>query len=188
MNTPGHAVLNLALLGGPAPRRLAAPILAGAVLPDAPIVLFYLWEKIARGATEAAIWGELYFRHDWQLCFDVVHSIPLAAGGWLLARARGMQRLAAFWASVLLHAACDLPLHHDDGHRHFLPFSSWRFASPLSYWDPRHHGALTAAGEAAIVMAASVVLWRRYRSGGARTALLLVCFLYVFAYAALYVG
>jgi len=44
---------------------------------------------------------------------------------------------------MALHALFDFPLHHDDGHRHFWPFSEFRFDSPVSYWDP---GPTTGTG------------------------------------------
>ncbi len=62
MNTPAHAVLNLALLGSGRGREFTRPILAGALLPDLPILLFYLWERPVEGSSEALIWSEAYFR------------------------------------------------------------------------------------------------------------------------------
>ena len=65
------------------------------------------------------------------------------------------------FASMLLHVAGDLPFHHDDGHRHFFPFSDWRFESPISYWDRDHYGGVFAWVEAAAVFAGCLVLvWR----------------------------
>ncbi|MGI8738245.1 MAG: hypothetical protein ACR2KU_00935 [Gammaproteobacteria bacterium] len=63
-----------------------------------------------------------------------------------------------------LHVLFDLPLHHDDAHRHFFPFSDWRFYSPVSYWDPAHYGDIVSACEILAVAVGSVVLWRRYES------------------------
>ncbi len=177
MNTPAHAILNLAVLGG-AGRRHTAPVLAGAVVPDLPIFAFYAWQKLVTGRSESAIWGDLYFRPEWQTFFDIFNSVPLALAVWIVARARGLPGLGAFSLSVLLHAACDLPVHHDDGHRHFLPISHWRFESPLSYWDPQHYGMIGAGLEGAMVLGASCVLWQRYPSATARTPLAVVNFLY----------
>jgi hypothetical protein len=57
-------------------------------------------------------------------------------------------------ASALLHMFFDLPLHHDDAHRHFLPLSDWRFESPISYWDPRYYGNIVIRIEMAFAMLA----------------------------------
>ncbi|MEM6473227.1 MAG: hypothetical protein AAF802_26940 [Planctomycetota bacterium] len=44
-----------------------------------------------------------------------------------------------FFASCMLHTAVDIPVHHDDGPLVFWPLNwSYRFASPVSYWDRNH--------------------------------------------------
>ena len=41
----------------------------------------------------------------------------------------------------LFHFAVDLPTHHDDGSFPFFPFNwTYRFYSPISYWDPNRMG------------------------------------------------
>jgi len=64
-------------------------------------------------------------------------------------------------ASASLHMLCDLPVHHDDGHRHFLPISNWRFESPVSYWDPEHFGLVFAALELIFALAGLVYVIRK---------------------------
>lgn len=158
MHTPGHAVVNLALLGASAPPELAVPILLGATIPDVPVMVLYLSERLLHHTSEARIWSECYRRPFWQNTIHALHSIPgslLALCGSLLF---GQTWLAAFFGSALLHAMIDLPIHAEDAHRHFLPFSSYRFISPLSYWDPRHHGRLVALIEVVLVAASSFVL------------------------------
>lgn len=177
MNTPAHAILNLALLGRGADRAFAAPILAGALLPDLPIFGFYLWNRFFMDASERVIWGDLYFRASWQSLFDVFNSIPLAALGALAAWWAGSRGWLLFFASLALHALLDLPLHRADAHRHFLPFSDWRFESPVSYWDPAHYGAWSSAFEILAVIAASGVLWRVYPRTAPRAILALICML-----------
>jgi hypothetical protein len=63
---------------------------------------------------------------------------------------------------MLLHSLGDLPLHHDDAHRHFFPFLDWRFSSPVSYWDPEHHGQWVSLIEFSGVLAASVFMYWRW--------------------------
>ena len=55
----------------------------------------------------------------------------------------------------------DLPLHNDDAHRHFFPFSDWRFSSPVSYWDPQHYGYWASLVEFSCVLLASIFLYLR---------------------------
>ena len=62
---------------------------------------------------------------------------------------------------MLLHSLGDFPLHHDDAHRHFFPFSDWRFISPISYWDPAHYGNWASLLEIFAVLAISIFLYCR---------------------------
>ena len=134
-------------------------MVTGAVLPDATMFLFYGYQKYV-GSSEASIWGELYFLDHWQYFFDVFNSFPIALVLLLIA-----WRCKSRWAqllllSAMLHMACDLPLHHDDGHRHFVPLSNWRFASPISYWDPQRYGWIVAPIELVGSVAALVLVLR----------------------------
>ena len=81
----------------------------------------------------------------------------------------------AFAAAGLLHLALDFPLHNDDARRHFWPISDWVFESPLSYWDSAHHAAWVAPFGLAAVLAAAVVLWRRWPGWWKRGLVLAAC-------------
>lgn len=187
MTTPAHAALSLIVLGRS--ERNALPVALGAVAPDLPMLVFYLWERLARGVSEGRIWSERYFDPGWQVVFDIPSSIPLlvlalgillvligrrstAAGGIPPAgvaaapRPATLTAAALFVASMILHALGDLPVHREDAHRHFFPFSDWRFTSPVSYWDPDHYGGYAAIGEMLLVLAVSVFLFRAYRGRG----------------------
>ena len=74
------------------------------------------------------------------------------------------QGIALLFASIILHALEDLPVHHDDAHRHFLPLSDFRFESPVSYWDPNHYEGIVGALEIGLVLIASIYVLRRARS------------------------
>lgn len=164
MNTPAHAILNLAILSRKQKPDWNPLIIWGALIPDITMFIFYLWLKLATDIPERQIWGEEYYRPFWQLTFDFFNSIPLALlglGVMVYARRTGM---ALLFASILLHCFEDLPLHHDDGHRHFWPFSNFRFESPVSYWDPNHYGVIASRIETGLVLLASVYVFRRVRS------------------------
>ena len=179
MHTPGHAVVNLATLGCIVGHEGA--VLAGAILPDLPIVILYLYER-ARGTPEQTIWAVCYQNRFWLAIIHGGHSLPLALLGAGLGWLAGLPALAAFFASVTLHAAADFPLHAIDAHRHFLPFSQYRFISPISYWDERFHGKQVALLEALLVLGCSLWLVRRGVSRLAAAALLLVNLGYVRSY------
>ncbi|MDE2944236.1 MAG: hypothetical protein OXT63_08490 [Gemmatimonadota bacterium] len=186
MTTPAHAALSLIVLGRS--ERNALPVALGAVAPDLPMLVFYFWERLARGVSEGRIWSERYFDPGWQVVFDIPSSIPLLvlALGILLVligrrstagrippaevtaapRPARLTAWALFVASMIIHALGDLPLHREDAHRHFFPFSDWRFTSPVSYWDPDHYGGYAAIGEVLLVLAVSVFLFRAYRGRG----------------------
>ena len=162
MQTPGHALINLATLGSIVGHEGA--VLLGAVLPDVPIMVLYLFERL-RGTPEDVIWSVCYQKPLWLAIVHGGHSIPLSIIAIAISLLCGMPGLAAFFGSVLLHALGDLPVHAIDAHRHFLPFSQYRFISPLSYWDPRFHGKQVAFVEWLLVAASSIGLigWRLAR-------------------------
>ncbi len=180
-------MLNALILGRGPWRAAWLPITAGAVMPDLPIIAFYVYQRGVLGTPDAFIWSSAYFQPDWQLLFDLFHSLPLLCLAAVISwRARALH-LLAFITSMILHCLTDLPLHHDDAHAHFLPLSNWRFESPISYWDARHHGHLIAAVEMLFVLGGAGVLVLRspikaWRIVGALTLLSYAMF---FAFAAI---
>jgi hypothetical protein len=145
--------------------------------------LFYLVMKEVRRLPDSEIWSRTYYDPGWQASFDLGHSLPLIALGFALAWLAHSERAMAFFGGMALHVPEDLFTHHDDGHRHFYPLSDWQFSSPISYWDPNHHGRIAAPIEALLGLAGCVVLFRRHRSLGARIALALVGGAYLLAFA-----
>ncbi|WP_257461528.1 hypothetical protein [Archangium lipolyticum] len=135
MQIPGHVVLILWLLGGGVPSLPALPILAGAIAPDVPIVILYLRERYLQGLPEERSWRERYQRPFWLNLIHGAHSLPLSLAGALGGLVLGSAAVTAFFASVFLHALADLPVHAEDAHRHSLPFSHYRFISPISYFS-----------------------------------------------------
>jgi hypothetical protein len=182
MHTPGHAVVNVAFLGTCTSPSLAAPILAGAIVPDLPIFYLFARERWLRRTPEAQIWADHYQRRFWQNLIHGTHSVPLAIAGAVLGLALGWGEVAAFFSSALLHSAADLPVHVQDAHRHFLPFSHYRFVSPFSYWDARYHARYIALIELAMVWAGSVVLFSWELPAAAVVLLIMVDAWYPFNY------
>jgi hypothetical protein len=163
MNTPAHAVFNLVLLGQKKQPQWNPLIIWGAVIPDLAMFGFYLWMKLT-DVPESQIWQVEYFSPTWQLLFDLFHSIPLALLGIGIMLYFKRTGVALLFGSVALHALEDLPLHHDDAHRHFLPLSNFRLESPFSYWDSAHYGNILRPLELALMAGASVYVFRRVRS------------------------
>ena len=139
MNTPSHIAASLLVWRDEKDWLPISAIVVGGLVPDLPMVGFYAYQKLWAGHSESEIWGAggLYFQSNWQLLFDLFNSIPIfiviAAVCYYFGQNFGYWRCGYLLAaSALLHMLCDLPVHHDDGHRHILPLSNWKFASPVS--------------------------------------------------------
>jgi hypothetical protein len=156
MHTPGHVVLNLTVIGSVFGHEGA--IVAGAIIPDLPIVALYLFER-SRGTPTDIIWSVCYQRKHWLAIIHGAHSAPLALAGMLVGGFFHQTAVILFFVSVLAHALCDFPLHAMDAHRHFFPISDYRFISPISYWDIRYHGRTVARIEGLLVLFCSVYLY-----------------------------
>lgn len=158
MNSPAHVVFSLALLGRPNAIKYALAITAGALIPDAFMLMFYAYERLL-GVPETVIWNDHYHLPFWQNLFDIVNSIPLLLAALFLATYRRKYTWSFVFGSMLIHCLLDLPVHHDDGHRHFFPFSDFRFQSPVSYWDARYHGNIVGLIEVLMFMVSVIYLW-----------------------------
>lgn len=188
MNTPSHSILNVAILDRPNfYAGCTWPILVGSWMPDAALFVFYAWGRLSR-IPPVDLWRELYFHPVWQDIFAIGNSIPLALIGLGVFSRLQRPAWAALFASMLLHHLEDLPLHHDDAHRHFWPLSDYRFISPVSYWDPAHLGRFGALTEGVLTGIASIMLLRRVRSPWARGSIVLVNSLYLMGYLAFYLA
>lgn len=164
MNTPAHVIVNLLCLGRKDTVSTLAPVITGSLLPDAAMFVFYFIEKVVRRTPETLIWRVTFYQDNWQNLFAIFNSLPLALLGLGLSFLLQSSVACLFFTSMILHILGDLPLHHDDAHRHFVPFSNWRFRSPISYWDPRHYGGIVTVIEIVVVIGSCIALWLIYKS------------------------
>lgn len=179
MNTPSHMLLNLALLDHGISRGLTFPIIIGALIPDIPIALLYVIDKIVFYKQDSVIWKKDY--QEWRWVFDSFHSILFTSFGMLIGLLIGSVAVRFFFLSWLLHIVFDFPFHNSDAHAHLFPVSKLRFRSPISYWDLNHYGKLGATLELMLVTASSLVLWHRYSQFWPRLALA-ASFILIFMY------
>lgn len=174
MITTTHAILNTALLGRKAHPERNWPLVLGSILPDVPMFLYALLMILMRGRWDAAGKANLSEYHFRELWVDWAHSIPLAVAGLLLFLLIKNKWGIYFFAAMFLHDLEDFPVHAEYSHRHFLPFSSYRFFSPISYSDPHHYGNIVAPIEWLVVLLCIGILWRRGLSSWVQVFLLCV--------------
>lgn len=182
MNTPSHAILNLTLLGKTIYPQANLVIVFGGVLPDIPIFIFYGWAKLIAKMPENKIWSEAYYHPAIQDIVALFHSIPLALIGLIIAWLLKQEILQIFCLSLVLHSLFDLPVHHDDAHRHFFPFSDYRLISPISYWNPKHYGNIVALIEIILVLLGTIWSFSMVHSSIGKGLMILVNGFYGFGY------
>lgn len=158
MNTPAHIIFSLALLGPRRAAKFAVAITIGALLPDVMMMVFYAYEKWMQ-VPEQVIWNEHYFRPLWQNVFDLTNSIPIFAAAAILCAWLKRHSWMFLWVSSMIHCLLDFWVHREDSHRHFYPFSDYRFISPVSYWDPTHYGDIVSVLEVVFFVIGFVFLW-----------------------------
>ncbi len=161
MNTPAHLIFGLAAFARAGARGRSAAAFAGSLLPDLSLYLM-AGAALAMGHGPRRVFGELYYSDAWQTVFAIDNSIPLWAALLGLGAALRRPVVMVLAGAALLHLGLDFALHHDDARRHFWPLSDWVFRSPVSYWDPRHHGDIVAPLEIGFALALALVLWRRF--------------------------
>ncbi|MBS0017865.1 MAG: hypothetical protein KFF72_16210 [Arthrospira sp. SH-MAG29] len=182
MNTPSHGIINLALLANSSHPDANLFIVLGGILPDIPIFIFYGWAKFIAKMPESQIWSEAYHSPAISKIVAIFHSIPLGILGLAIAFKVGGYIPQVFCLSLIGHNLLDLPVHNDDAHRHFFPFSNYRFISPISYWDSRHYGSLVSLIELLLVLWASYTVFSQVRSPLGQTLILLVNLFYAGGY------
>ena len=162
MNIPAHGIINLVVLDhSKGSKSLTLPIALGAVLPDAPILLFYFIQRYILSKPEALIWSLIHDRPAWQISVDILNSLPLILVALVICTWMKHPWLTALFASMGLHSLVDLPFHGSEAMRHILPFHHWQFDSCISYREPAIGGWWYFIAEIALVIAGSVFLFRR---------------------------
>lgn len=164
MNTPSHFLITAALDRGlPRIPIVKSAFLLGSVAPDLPLWLLSLGGAVyyhlilgwSAAETADLMFTELYFHHPfWIISHNLLHAPLVLIVGmalvWQKRRNIGSRSRWLYWflLACLLHSIVDILTHADDGPLLFFPFNwSFRFHSPVSYWDPRYHGRTFAQFE-----------------------------------------
>ncbi len=187
MMSQSHLLLASGLLAKPGENLRNAALIVGAFLPDAAIYVLFFWSKLA-GIAESRVWNELYWQEPWQSFTAAGNSIFLY-GGLLVLGVFALRSASSFFRigivlvflalAALSHIATDLPVHVEDAHRHFWPVSDWKFISPVSYWNPDHHGRVFMFFELILGAVLCIILFRRFKSWPVRLLLLVLLAAYV---------
>lgn len=143
----------------------------GGIVPDLNIFVMIVWARVTGFAGN--MWRApegLYWQEPWQTWSAILNSMPLWAGGlglgyWLF---RGTERLREWGRGLmilcggcLLHVLMDFPVHTDDAHVHFWPFTDWRFHAPVSYYRASQFGDIVGSIELVLGVAlAGFIVWR----------------------------
>ena len=186
MNTPSHYIINLAFLGQTIAPKQNVAITIGAILPDVPIFLFYFIAKYIYKLPASKIWSEAYYEPVNQNIVALFHSIPLAIIGMVICWYFNWQFGMVILMSAIAHSLLDLPVHHDDAHRHFFPFSNYRFISPFSYWDTKHYAKYVAGIEVLLVLVANPFVMSLLKSPISKGVVILIDLFYVYGYVRFY--
>lgn len=163
MNTPAHLLMGAAIAGKRDNPGTVIGAIGGSTLPDATIIFMVFWQSWVHGRTESQIFGQDYYSPFWQEVFAVSNSVPVFLAITALGLLFGRDWLIALGVAALLHVLTDIPLHVDDGHPPFWPFSGWIFESPFSYWDSRYGAYWIAPLEFLLSLALAIWLWFRFR-------------------------
>jgi hypothetical protein len=171
VNTPAHVIFSAAAFARPdAPRRTVAAIL-GALAPDVSLYVMVSVSVFILGVPARTVFRDYYYSPEWQLVFAVDNSFILWGVALGIALWRRWTIAAIFCGSALLHLAFDFPLHNHDARMHFWPLTDWKFISPFSYWDGRHHGDLVGRIETGLCLILLLVLFRRFQDWIARVVI-----------------
>lgn len=186
MQTYSHLLLTA--LGQKKAQQAGVPVhaqamLIGSVLPDIPFFLLTLLGQLYYSWFAATPTGEspmvymhttLYFTDPlWLASHNLFHAPLILAGialvGFLATRRNSKWGRVLFWFAISagFHSFLDIFTHFDDGPLLLFPLNwSWRFASPVSYWDPNHYGWIFAPLEHLLDLAILIYLiwaWRGAR-------------------------
>jgi membrane-bound metal-dependent hydrolase YbcI (DUF457 family) len=149
VETYSHAFFTgvLARYGFKASPAATTASMVGAVLPDLPalVATAYYWNS-RNSMPRKELVDAIYLTGPFGRAGVLLHSAVLV--GLLL----GLYWLVGLWerdrCKILLwfligwagHTMVDFLTHSDDARPLFWPISDWKWASPISYYDPLHYG------------------------------------------------
>lgn len=156
MRTPSHlimtAVINYSI---PKDQRQTTAFLLGSILPDIPFAIltvvyslyFTIWGSTPNDTSLMEyLHFNLFFSDPvWIISHNVFHSLVVGFTMLLVAYIKRDtlwgKRLMWLTFGILLHTIIDIFTHHTDGPLFLFPLNwTYRFMSPISYWEPEYFG------------------------------------------------
>ena len=149
------------------------------LMPDVPLIILTFWYFGAYGLNFGPRYDELFYTEPlWIVAHNLFHAplviLGIALLGFVFLKRGGRRptgsrapaaHLLSFAFGAGLHSLADIPTHHADGPLLLFPFDwSYRFVSPISYWDPEHFGLVVLPLET-LAMVVMIIYWRRKRKG-----------------------
>lgn len=156
MRTPSHLIMTTVInYSIPKDQRHTIAFLLGSILPDIPFVILtvvYSLYFTILGSTpnDASLMEYLHcdlFFHDpiWIIPHNIFHSLVVGFMMLLVAYIKRDtlwgKRLMWLTFGILLHTIIDIFTHHSDGPLFLFPLNwTYRFMSPISYWESEYFG------------------------------------------------
>jgi len=151
-------------------------LLLGSIAPDIPLILitigFIAYTQLLNPTSNMSLmenYDQLYLTNPyWIAAHNLLHAPPLillygGIGYWHMKKGEGWGK-ALFWFAIGcgLHSTIDILTHVHDGPVLFFPLNwTYRFSSPISYWDPEHGGSIFAPLEHLMDLGILIYLFRQ---------------------------
>jgi membrane-bound metal-dependent hydrolase YbcI (DUF457 family) len=162
MRTPSHFLITAALnkATGKRLKTVSSAVLIGSVAPDLPLVVLSVTTALVKLVRDGRpitnihsfMFDDLFFNDPlWIISHNTLHApillaLALVITGFLRTSQVG-NWLFWFFAACAFHTLLDIPTHSSDGPLLLFPFNwTYRFQSPVSYWEGRY-GTMFTIGE-----------------------------------------
>lgn len=130
--------------------------LIGSVIPDIPLALltmggtlYYRWfnPTVLAGEVHERLHFQLFFSDPWWIASHnffhslVIGTLLLSLGWWAWRNQKNWGMTMVWFAmAIIFHTAIDIFTHHSDGPVFLFPLTwSYRFQSPISYWEQGYY-------------------------------------------------
>lgn len=180
MTTPFHILSATSIFGSREKPNLTKWAAIGGMFPDLLMYIF-LPLYLLLGYDLSIIWGEIYFSDLWQPYFNSSHSfvvyvmlfiLGLCWYKFYLKESLNLKNfldkpIFVFLAGAFLHILFDFFVHSSDAYAQFYPLSTWRFHSPISYWESDRYGHIVGILD---TLAVSIFIYLTTKKLSSKTA------------------